>query len=170
MKKLFGILTTALLWILFPCTLTKAGELKEVFIEGVEDMSVEEASEYIGNYIGIEPFNLDELTGISSIAYNSKEFSVIITKKCNLGFAEEVGVKEVYIQHRKEGSNTFGSIMVWEACYTHNTNDLSHSVGYELKDPVIWKYYRGKQKHYIIYDGVEYSYYTYTAEIHFTGE
>ncbi len=60
--------------------------------------------------------------------------------------------------------------MVWEACYTHNTNDLSHSVGYEVKDPVIGKYYRGKQKHYIIYDGVEYSYYTYTAEIHFTGE
>ena len=58
--------------------------------------------------------------------------------------------------------------MVWEACYTHNTNDLSHSVGYEVKDPVIGKYYRGKQKHYIIYDGVEYSYYT--SEIHFTGE
>lgn len=168
MKKLFGLLMLSCLLIFGSNTVAKAGEIKEVFIEGIEEMSQEEASEYIADYIGLsQPFNLDELTGINTISFDEDGILVTFTTRCNLGYAEKVGIKEVYLQRRPEGSNTYGNIPIWDYFCDYDTNTFSYAGGYEVKDAEEGLYYRGKQRHFIVYEGVEYSYYSYTGEIHY---
>lgn len=168
MRKVFGLIALSCLLIFGSNMIVKAEELKEVFIEGVEDMSYEDATDYIADYIGLpEPLNLDELTGINAIYYDESGIMVTFTTICNLGPAEQVGVKEVYIQRREEGSNSFGNVPIWEYFYAYETDTHSYSGGYEVKDPVNGLYYRGKQRHFIVYEGVEYSYWSYTGEIQY---
>lgn len=170
MKKIASFIIIVTLIAAFNSNLVVKAEPIEVFIDGVEDMSPEEAATYIQNYIGVPvgTYALDELTGINMISFNSKTIEVTFTTNCNLGLAEEVGVKQVSIQTREEGSNMYGNVPIAGTYCTKNA--VMYAGKYSITNPKVGIYYRGKQKHYIIYNGVEYSYFTYTSEIQFTGK
>lgn len=171
MKKkviLFFLISTI---VMFNSGITaNAKSYTEVFIDGVENMTPEDAATYIESVIRVAPgtFAANELTGFNSINPLSDSINVGFATNCNLGLAEEVGVKQVSIQTREEGSNMYGNVPVSGSYYF--TNSLSYAGSYNITNPKVGLYYRGKQKHYIIYNGVEYSYFTYTNEILFTGK
>lgn len=171
MKKFFSLVLFMTLIVVSSSNMrVKAEPYEEVFIDGVEEMTPEEAAAYIESVMGVAPgtFAANELTGINGITPYETKISIIFITNCNLGIAEEVGVKQVSIQTREEGSNMYGNVPVSGSYYA--TNSLSYAGYYNITNPKVGLYYRGKQKHYIIYNGVEYSYFSYTSEILFTGE
>lgn len=170
MKKILCLFFLASIIAMSSNTIVKAEAYTEVFIDGVEEMTPEEAAAYIESAIGVPAgtFSINELTGINSISASATTINVFLSTNCNLGVAEEVGVKQVSIQTREEGSNMYGNVPVSGSYYA--TNTFSYAGSYKITNPKVGLYYRGKQKHYIIYNGVEYSYFTYTNEILFTGK
>lgn len=171
MKKIAVFILVAIALIgINPGSKAKAEVYEEVFIDGVENMSPEEAAAYIESFIGVPAgtYALDELTGYNTIKATKTAIGITFGTVCNLGLAEEVGVKQVSIQTREEGSNMYGNVPISGSYYF--TDSLSYMGYYNITNPKVGLYYRGKQKHYIIYNGVEYSYFSYTSEIMFTGE
>lgn len=171
MKKVLGFIILLSVITGFQSNIiVKAEVYEEVFIDGVEEMNPEDAAAYIESFVGAPAgtFALDELTGFNLITYNETAIQVTFITNCNLGIAEEVGVKQVSIQTREEGSNMYGNVPIAGTYCTKNAS--GYAGNYSITNPKVGIYYRGKQKHYIIYNGVEYSYFTYTSEIQFTGK
>lgn len=171
MKKIMSLFFLISAIMIYNNNITAKAEVyEEVFIDGVEEMTPEEAASYIESVIGIptSTFGLNELTAINSITPSATSINISFATNCNLGVAQEVGVKQVSIQTREEGSNMYGNVPIAGSYY--KTDSIFYAGSYDITNPKVGLYYRGKQKHYIIYNGVEYSYFTYTPEILFTGK
>lgn len=106
---------------------------------------------------------INELTGINSISPYVDIIKIGFATNCNLGVAEEVGVKQISVQARKKGTKVYEDIFIYGSSYY--TNSISYMGYYNVIEPEGDLYYRGRIEHYIIYEGIEYSHVTYTSEV-----
>lgn len=147
---------------------TKAEEeLEQVYLD-LEYMTEEEAVAFLKDYIGLpETFSIDEINGTVNVVANSSTIDIGFTTTSTIGIASEIGVKLVYIQNREPGGNIYGSQIVPGNFYT--TNSYGYMGGLTVKNPEVGREYRVKLTHYIIVDGVQYSFTFATDPLLFTG-
>lgn len=145
-------------------------EIPIVYLEGVEDMTPEEAQEYISSYIDdVMPLDgITELSGNAEIEISGTKIKITFRTQSLLGVAEEIGVKTVSVQYREEGEHTYYNVPVNNSFVEYDS--MGYYGSYEVAKPKVGMYYRGKQRHYMIKNGVQYAFFTYTEEKLYTGK